>query len=301
VPPNPPIYAFTANRDDNTLSVINTATKTVQHVINLPYQPIKVAVSPNKTYTLVLHSNDNSVSTINNETLTIISTFSINDPIDIGFSPDNQFAYILNFLTGSMGITVNLLTQTISNTISLGGYGFSSIAIDPNGQYAYIVNYTTWSIVKVDLNTGEIVAERPTSNDYPNLIEISLLDGFAYVTEELVASGTTLTVIDLSTFQEIRDILTGAYYYSFLALSPNQPVALLGEETTDEINIIDTAQHQSTGTISINGPKSASFTPDGKFIYIAQPEQNTVTILNSVDYTVNTIVTVGASPASVAI
>ncbi len=71
-------------------------------------------------------------STINNETLTIISTFSINDPIDIGFSPDNQFAYILNFLTGSMGITViNLLTQTISNTISLGGYGFSSIAIDP--------------------------------------------------------------------------------------------------------------------------------------------------------------------------
>ena len=37
VPPNPPIYAFTANRDDNTLSVINTATKTVQYVINLPY------------------------------------------------------------------------------------------------------------------------------------------------------------------------------------------------------------------------------------------------------------------------
>ncbi|MRC99860.1 YncE family protein, partial [Bacillus thuringiensis] len=86
-------------------------------------------------------------------------------------------------------------------------------------------------------------------------------------TEELVASGTTLTVIDLSTFQEIGDILTGAYYYSFLALSPNQPLALLGEETTDEINIIDTAQHQSTGTISINGPKSAAFTPDGKFIY----------------------------------
>ncbi|MED2187028.1 YVTN family beta-propeller protein [Bacillus thuringiensis] len=302
VPPNPPVYAFTANRDDNTLSVINTATKTVQHVINLPYQPIKVAVNPNKTYTLVLHSNDNRVSTINNETLTIISTFSINNPIDIGFSPDNQFAYILNFLTGSMGITViNLLTQTITNTISLGGFGFSSIAIDPNGQYAYIVNYTTWSIVKVDLNTGEIVVDLPTSNDYPYIIEISLLDGFAYVTEELVGSGTTLTVIDLSTFQEIGDILTGAYYYSFLALSPNQPVALLGEETTDEINIIDTVQQLSTGTISINDPKSAAFTPDGKFIYIAQPEQNTVTILNSFDYTVNTVVTVGASPVSVAI
>ncbi|PEC75409.1 40-residue YVTN family beta-propeller [Bacillus thuringiensis] len=301
VPPNPPVYAFTANKDDNTLSVINTATKTVQHVINLPYQPIKVAVTPNKTYTIVLQSN-NSVSMINNKTLTIISTFSINSPLDIGFSLDNQFAYILNTLTDSMGITViNLLTQTISNTISLRGFGFSSIAIDPNGQYAYIVNYTTWSIVKVDLNTGEIVVDLPTSNDYPYIIEISLLDGFAYVTEELVASGTILTIIDLSTFQGIGYILTGAYYNSFLALSPNKPVALLGEETIDEINIIDTAQHQSTGTISINDPKSAVFTPDGKFIYIAQPEQNTVTILNSVDYTVNTVVTVGASPVSVAI
>ncbi|HDR7718122.1 YncE family protein (plasmid) [Bacillus albus] len=300
--PNPPVYAFTANQDDNTLSVINTATKIVQHVINLPYQPIKVAVNPNKTYTLVLHSNDNSVSSIKNETLTITSTFSINKPIDIGFSPDSQFAYILNISTDSMDITtINLLTQTISNTISLGGFGFTSIAIDPNGQYAYIVNYTTWSIVKVDLNTGEIVVDLPTSNDYPYIIETSLLDGFAYVTEELVASGTILTIIDLSTFQEIGFILTGAYYNSFLALSPNQPVALLGEETTDEINIIDTVQGQSTGTISINDPASAAFTPDGKFIYIAQPEQNTVTILNSDDYTVNTVVTVGASPGSIAI
>ncbi|PGE96171.1 YncE family protein, partial [Bacillus toyonensis] len=96
VPPNPPIYAFTANKDDNTLSVINTATKTVEHVINLPYQPIKVAVNPNKAYSLVLHSNDNRVSMIKNETLTITSTFSINKPIDIGFSPDSQYAYILN-------------------------------------------------------------------------------------------------------------------------------------------------------------------------------------------------------------
>ncbi|WP_257149480.1 YncE family protein [Bacillus cereus] len=105
----------------------------------------------------------------------------------------------------------------------------------------------------------------------------------------------------MSTFQKAGDILTGAYYNSFLSLSSNQPVALLGDKTTNEINIIDTAQRLSTGIISINGPANASFTPDGKFIYVAQPEQNTVTILNSIDYTVNTVVTVGASPGSIAI
>ncbi|MEM5659562.1 hypothetical protein AAHB50_29110 [Bacillus toyonensis] len=49
----------------------------------------------------------------------------INKPIDIGFSPDSQFAYILNISTDSMEIsTLNLLTQTISNTISLGDLAF---------------------------------------------------------------------------------------------------------------------------------------------------------------------------------
>ncbi|MGS2749785.1 YncE family protein [Bacillus zanthoxyli] len=76
---------------------------------------------------------------------------------------------------------------------------------------------------------------------------------------------------------------------------------MLGNKTTNEINIIDTAQQLSTGTISINNPADATFTPDGQFIYIAQPEQYTVTILNSVDYTVNTVITVGKSPISIAI
>lgn len=73
---------------------------------------------------------------------------------------------------------------------------------------------------------------------------------------------------------------------------------MLGDKTTNEIIIIDTAQRLSTGTIFINGTADAAFTPDEKFIYVTQPEQNTVTILNSVDYTVNTV---GASPGSIAI
>ncbi|WP_257208827.1 YncE family protein [Bacillus toyonensis] len=76
---------------------------------------------------------------------------------------------------------------------------------------------------------------------------------------------------------------------------------MLGNKTTNEITIFDTAQQLSTGTISINNPADATFTPDGQFIYIAQPEQYTVTILNSVDYTVNTVITVGKSPISIAI
>lgn len=53
--------------------------------------------------------------------------------------------------------------------------------------------------------------------------------------------------------------------------------------------------------LSIFTEKIATFTPNRKFIYIAQPEQNTVTILNCVDYTVNIVITVGASPGIIGI
>lgn len=109
-------------------------------------------------------------------------------------------------------------------------------------------------------------------------------------------SGFKLKSLTVKPQDENTFILNGT-----LSLSPNQPVALLGNKTTNEINIIDTAQQLSTGTISINNPADATFTPDGQFIYIAQPEQYTVTILNSVDYTVNTVITVGKSPISIAI
>ncbi|MGH0608279.1 hypothetical protein [Bacillus cereus] len=80
--------------------------------------------------------------------------------------------------------------------------------------------------IQVDLHTGNIVAERPTSNGYPSIIEIILLDGFAFITGEFPGSGTLLMIIDLFTFQGIGGILTGACYNSFLALSSSQPVAL---------------------------------------------------------------------------
>lgn len=300
-PPESPIYAFIANKTDSTVSVINTSTRTVQLTIDVPYEPIKVVVTPDKAHTFVLHSNNNAVSIIRNETLSITSTLPVGSPIDIDFSPDNQFAYILNNQNKSITV-VDISTGTIAKNIPLVGTGgFSSIAIDPNGQYAYIVNAIAWSLLKVDLSAGQIVVEKPTSNDYPSFIEISPLDGLAYVVEEVPPVVTTIEVIDLSKFQNISGIYIGDYYNSFLTLSPLQHIALLGNQARGEINVIDTIQRRSTGTISINSPASAAFTPDGTFIYIAQPEQNTVTILNSEDYTVNTVVPVGASPISISI
>ncbi|PAF18035.1 40-residue YVTN family beta-propeller, partial [Shouchella clausii] len=90
--------------------------------ISLPYPPDKIAVTPDKAYTFVLHSNENAVTMISNDTLSIITVFSIDKANDIGFSPSSKTAYILSGELGTI-IIVDIETQTISNTILLTGSG----------------------------------------------------------------------------------------------------------------------------------------------------------------------------------
>jgi YVTN family beta-propeller protein len=294
------VYAFTANQNDNTLSVIDTSRMILLQPISLPYPPDKIAITPDKSYTFVLHSNDNAVTMISNDTLSIITVFSIDGANDIGFSPNSQTIYILSGELGTITV-IDLETQAILNTISLTGSGFSSIAIDPNGQYAYIVNALAWSILIVDLNLAEIVVVHPSSSDYPYLIEMDPFGSFAYVFGEVSSGGSTIKIFDLSSFTFIDNALVSNQVDSFLSFSPDQPIAILGAKKSDEIYIIDTSQHEVIGSFSIDNPGSAAFTPDGDYIYISQVEQNTVTVLSAADFTLIAVIPVGASPISIAI
>jgi DNA-binding beta-propeller fold protein YncE len=294
------VYAFTANQNDNTLSVIDTSRMILLQPISLPYPPDKIAVTPDKAYTFVLHSNDNAVTMISNDTLSIITVFSIDKVNDIGFSPSSKTVYILSGELGTITI-VDIETQTISYTISLTGSGFSSIAIDPNGQFAYIVNALAWSILIVDLDLEEIVVAQPSSSDYPYLIEIDPFGSFAYVFGEVPLGGSTIKIFDLSSFTFIDAALVSNQLDSFLSFSPTQPIAILGAQKSDEIYIIDTGQHEVIGSFSIDNPGSVAFTPDGDFIYISQLEKNTVTVLSAIDFTLIAVIPVGPAPISIAI
>jgi DNA-binding beta-propeller fold protein YncE len=298
--PDPDVYAFTGNQNDNTISVIDTLRMTLLQPISLPYPPDKIAVSPDKAYTFVLHPNDNAVTMVSNDTLSVITVFSIDKANDIGFSPSSQTVYILSGELGTITV-VDIETQTISNLISLTGSGFSSIAIDPNGQFAYIINALAWSILIVDLDLEEIVVVQPSSSDYPYLIEIDPSGSYAYVFGEVPKGGSMIKIFDLSSFTFINTTLVSNHLNSFLTFSPTQPIAILGAQNSDEINIIDTIQHKEIGSFSINNPGSAAFTPDGDFIYISQLEQNTVTVLSAIDFTLIAVIPVGTAPISIAI
>ncbi|MFD5428912.1 YncE family protein, partial [Streptomyces sp. NPDC127084] len=93
VPPG--TYAYVANQDDDTLSVIDTATQTVVATIPAGDGPRGVAVSPDGTRLYVANFFDDSVSVLDTATDTIVATVPVgDDPFGVAVSPDGTRVYL---------------------------------------------------------------------------------------------------------------------------------------------------------------------------------------------------------------
>ncbi|MFX3618486.1 MAG: YncE family protein [Sporolactobacillus sp.] len=297
VPRESPIYAFVVKEGSKDLSVIDTAAMVLQQTIHLEYLPRGVKAAPDRKSVFVLHPSDNRVSVINEDSLDVAYLLNIENPVAVSFSSDSRFAYVLSGNIGKITV-VDSAAQTISERISFSGSGYSSLAIDPSGQYAFVINASAWSILRVHLITKQI-EEKPTASDYPSVIAISSTENFAYILEEAPGLGSLIEVIDLSAFRRIASISIGYYVNPFITFSPDGSLALLGERDRDILILIDTSNHRVKSEKALNKPRSAAYTPDQKTIYVAQTEQNTVTVLRSLDYSILQIIPLSESPLEV--
>ena len=69
--------AYITNEFDNTVSVINTETRSVVATINVGVNPIGVAVSPDNSKVYVSNYNDNTISVILTATNTVEATIPV--------------------------------------------------------------------------------------------------------------------------------------------------------------------------------------------------------------------------------
>ncbi|MCY9410578.1 YncE family protein, partial [Bacillus inaquosorum] len=191
VPEPEPVYAFTANPDAQSVSVIDTNTHAVFTTIALPFEPTGIEITPDKSSVFVLHFNNNMISVIDYDTLTVTTSILLDQPPEtIKFMPEHDFAYVL---AGNAIYVIRMETSTVERSIPVEGY---DIAIDPNGLFAYVLDFGL--VQKVDLSTGEVTGtiEREL---IVNSIETKPPERYAYVLEE-DHFFNYLTIIDLNTF-----------------------------------------------------------------------------------------------------
>ncbi|MCY8915415.1 YncE family protein [Bacillus atrophaeus] len=294
-------YVFTANTGDSTVSVIDAELNTVVKTIPFSAVPTNLGVTFDKAYTYVLHGNTNLVSVIDNKTLTIINTITVGGgPRKIEFDPTDEFAYVM--AAGSIYM-INMTFQSVINVIPVPGA--SDFALDPNGQYVYTANSSSWSVDKYDVNTGQMVESIIDTFEFPSLIETPYAGNFAYVMNgELWPKGVTeISLSPLSRggdfnllFETLRTIVfsqdsTRAYF-----LEPYSEPFLI-----KNLYVVNTARQSIIANVSLPDVFDIAVTPDNHYIYAAQPNDNTVTVYRTSDYTAVAVIPVGAGPSAISI
>ena len=89
-------YVFVSNRNDDSISVIETGVDTVFTTIPVGVAPTGIAFTPDGQFAYVCNRGSDNVMKIDVSTFTVIATLTgaYFDPQDIVISPDGAFAYV---------------------------------------------------------------------------------------------------------------------------------------------------------------------------------------------------------------
>jgi len=165
-------FAYVANRDDNTVSVIETFSYIVSDTVHVGDAPIDLVITPDGQFAYVMNIDDGTVSVIRTDNNMVIETVNVgNAPVDVVITPDGQFAYVTNFSDSSVSV-IEIASNTVVTTVNVGNAPVG-IAITPDGQFAYVANRddNTVSVIETASNT---VTDDVNVGSQPTLIAITL-------------------------------------------------------------------------------------------------------------------------------
>lgn len=208
---------YSANYESNTVSVVDTATKTVAATIPVGNQPFGIAVSPNGTRVYVANSGDDNLTVIDTATNQPIGGTipTGNEPIGIAVSPDGSHALVSNSSDASVSL-VDLGTGLLVSTVDVGNRPYG-IAFTPDGSRAYVANNNSASVSVLDGHTGQVVGAPIPVGEDPSGVAVSPNGLRAYVANY---SSATMSVIDTGS-NTIVSTVSGPEEVEYVAITPD--------------------------------------------------------------------------------
>ncbi len=307
------LFAYVANSNNNTVTVLNLTSNTVETTINDASfdGPYTVTINAAGTKAYITNSEGSTVTIIDIATNTVIGTITgFDEPSGFAITPDGNFAYVNNYadlIDGSgFGTTVNVVdlnSNTIVGPAITVGQAPAALAITPDGAFVYVVNYVvgatdggTISIIQTSNNS----ATTPISGlSGPFAIAITPDGDYAYVanfgSNNFSPIGNTVSVVDLNSNTIVATILVGVQPAG-IAITPDGSLAYVsnystlynGPSFTDltssqgTVNIIDIQTNTVISPIIGVGlsPSTIAISPNGKYAYVSDYSSNAVTVIS---------------------
>lgn len=289
---------YVANSQDNTISVIDTATNRVVATIDALPSPSGVAASPDGARIYVTHSTRNYISVIDTRQNRVIATITVGDgPTALAVTPDGASLYIVR--SGNMVSVIDTATNKITATITVGSNP-RGIAITPDGAFAYVTNSGNGNVTVID-TTKNVKVDQILVAAWPQGIAITPNGESAYI----ATGGADIiggSVIDIAAKKTVAHLQIGLPGLD-VALTPDGTFAyiIIG---SNGVSVIRTTDNHPISRIPFTagcyGYKMV-VTPDGRRAYTSDPSSNSICVIDTTTNTVIATVAVGRVPSGVAI
>jgi len=230
----------------------------------------------------------------------------------IAVSPDEEFAYVSNFMEGTVSV-INTSDNSVIDEIPVGSYPVGISVTPDDGLYAYVCNLLddTVSVIRTEDNT--VIDTDPSTvetdpipvGEGPFGISVTPDGGFAYVTNYYE---NTVSVIDTAINKVIDtdpstveiDPITVGNEPAGISMTPDGAYAYVsnsGDDVADDVtgnstgdgtvSVIRTCDNTVVDTIQVGKQPygGIAVSPDGMFVYVGNFEDGTVSVIGISDET----------------
>ena len=300
-------FAYITGLDDNSLSVIDTATNTVSSTLAIADGPRGVAVDAATGAIYVAQQNSwvymvdaPTATVIDAKTDSITGTLNLfgNTPLNVAASPDGSKIYVSDGNSGAVDV-IDAKSGAVS-VIDSGNMTFG-LAVHPDGTRLYLTSMTANVVVVVDLSSNTVTGTINVGA-LPRDVAIDTAGTRAYVPN---ANDNTVSVIDVAagspTINTVLKVINVGLGPRGAALNQSGTRLYVTNQDDNNVSVIDTTNDSDTviKTIPVgNGPYGIAMHPDGIHLYVIQRIDNTVSVIdttNDKDTVTNTI-SVGKNP-----
>jgi YVTN family beta-propeller protein len=316
-------FAYVADYQGGSIDVINVATnaETTSQISGwFGTTTSAVAINPSGTlgYGIGLYSNlFDTFSTVSN---TVVNSIDLgyNPGGMIAINPQGTLAYVTaqEFGDGDTVSVINLATNTITNTITLGPgqIGPAGVAFNPQGTLAYVANNNAGNVSVINTATNTVIASITTGGT-PYQVAFNPQGTLAYAVDNYASKIYLLTappetpIAALPTTSNALTLTIAALSSNTLSFTFNgvaQQFSALGTNTIyGTTSLYGFAEDGTTGLVGITGLTGTNTVTVSNTLTInSQPTATALTASNSVyllgqSTTFNVVISGGTGPFTV--
>lgn len=272
-------HVYIANGNDQSLTVVDTATNQVTATIPIAAGPPQfLTFAPDGRTLYVTVSNEqgtiHAIDALDTASNAVIATIpQPGMPLRVAVSPDGQRLFVANHEIPSVSV-IDAATNTVIGQVNVAPNPHW-VTFSPDGTRAYTANHESNVVSVIDTATLQVLATIPVGSSPHSIAANPHLPLVANVNY----NGGSVSKIDTTTGKVSATIPVGENPQD-IAWAADGQLAYVVNNGSNTISVIDTTTSRVTKTIPTGaGPTSITVQPSGHQAYVSNLNSGTVTVL----------------------